>query len=62
MDITEVVINAENNTADVHALLSVSTKRQGEQALYEGSCSFHFVRPDEYWYIDRFHIPGISQG
>lgn len=62
LDITEVVINSEINMADVRAVLSVSTKRQGEQARYEGSCSIHFVRPEEYWYIDRFHIPGISQG
>lgn len=57
--ITEVVINTEVTMADVRALLSVSAKQQGAHVVYEGGCSFHFVREDGYWSIDAFHIPGM---
>lgn len=61
LDITEVIINADITMADVAGSLSASGKRQGERVLYEGGCSFHFVRNDGYWYMDRFQIPGLEQ-
>ena len=60
VDITKVVINTQLTMADVAARLSVSGKRQGEKVLYEGGCSFHFVREDGYWYIDAFEVPGMK--
>lgn len=60
LNITEVIINAGITTATVSGLLSVFAKRQGEHLLYEGACSFDFVREEEYWYIDAFDIPGIA--
>lgn len=62
LDITEVVIDTEVTMADVAARLSVSGKRQGEAVLYEGGCSFHFVREDGYWYMDAFEVPGMGEG
>lgn len=60
LDITTVVINTELTMADVAAKLSACGKRQGEQVLYEGSCSFHLVREDGYWFIDGFRVPGME--
>jgi hypothetical protein len=60
MDITNVVVDTDITTADVRGLLSVSATQRREQVTYEGSCAFHFVREDGYWYIDEFDIPGMS--
>lgn len=60
LHITEVVINTEITMADVAASISANGKRHGEQLLYEGGCSFHFVREDGYWYIDAFNLPGMT--
>lgn len=62
LEITDVVINTEVTTAAVHCILSVSATQHGGQVTYEGSCAFHFLREDGYWYIDAFHIPGIARG
>ena len=61
LDITEVIINTDITMADVAGSLSVSGKRQGERVVYEGRCSFHFVRQDGYWYIDAFEVPGLKR-
>lgn len=60
LDITQVVINTQLTMAEVAARLSASGKRQGERVLYEGGCSFHFVREGGYWYVDAFRVPGME--
>jgi len=61
LDISDVVIDASLEKADVRGNLSLSGRmRQGEKVQYEGMFAFHFVRDDDYWYIDGFDLPGFA--
>ena len=62
LEIHEVVIDATISGADVKAGLSVSGKmRHGNPIRYEGIGTFRFIKPDDYWYIEDFYIPGFSK-
>jgi hypothetical protein len=62
MDITHVGIDDSVTKANVHATLSVSGKmKHGDNVRYEGRCTFQFVKPDEYWYVKSFDIPGFTR-
>ncbi|MEX2232330.1 MAG: hypothetical protein WD824_09230 [Cyclobacteriaceae bacterium] len=62
LEINEVVIDTTNTKANVNARLSVSGKmRHGDTTRYEGICSFRFIKPDDYWCIEDFCIPGFPK-
>ena len=61
-DVNEVVIDTGFTNADVRATLSATGKtKQDDVVKYEGVCFLHFVRENEFWYIDEFVVPGISR-
>ena len=61
-DVNEVVIDTGYTNADVRATLSATGKtKQDDMVKYEGVCFLHFVRENEFWYIDEFVVPGISR-
>lgn len=60
LEVTDVIIDTGITAADVRGVLSVSATRHSEKAVYEGACSLHFVRDDDYWHIDAFALPGMG--
>lgn len=60
-DIGEVVIDKEFLKAVVRGSLSLTGRMtQGDKIQYEGLFSFHFIRDDDYWYVDAFDLPGFT--
>jgi hypothetical protein len=55
-------VTIDATRARVNAALSVSGKMKhgGVPIRYEGTCALRFIRSDECWYIEKFHVPGLS--
>ena len=60
-DINHVVVNNTLVNADISATLGASGRmKQGNAVEYKGACALHFVRENEFWYLNEFDVPGIS--
>lgn len=61
-DIRKVTITDEERKAVIDAIICVTgNATAGEPVRYEGPAHFGFVRPEKYWSIDRFEVPGFNE-
>lgn len=60
-DIGQVSIDDGCRKAEVYGMLSAFGKTRNENVVtYDGLCTLHFVRKDNYWHINGLSVPGLA--